>query len=98
MTTKAEQIRALNDDVRHRLPREFAVITPGVAALGQVAVDRIVQTIAVYDDFCHENDPHEEHDFGTRLTAMRCSSRSTTTTTPSPPIRRTQLTQLLLSA
>ena len=23
-----------------------------------------VKTIAVYDDFCHANDPHEEHDFG----------------------------------
>jgi Protein of unknown function (DUF3768) len=23
-----------------------------------------VQTIAVYDDFCHGNDPYEEHDFG----------------------------------
>ena len=22
------------------------------------------KTIAVYDDFCHENDPWEEHDFG----------------------------------
>jgi hypothetical protein len=41
-----------------------AVITPGVAALGQEAVDRIVKTIAVFDDFCHANDPHEEHDFG----------------------------------
>jgi Protein of unknown function (DUF3768) len=40
------------------------VITPGVAALDQQAVERIVQTIAVYDDFCHENDPCEEHDFG----------------------------------
>src|SRR5476651_1870139 len=35
-----------------------------VAALGQQAVERIVKTIAVYDDFCHSNDPHEEHDFG----------------------------------
>jgi Protein of unknown function (DUF3768) len=25
---------------------------------------RIVKTIAVYDDFCHANDPYEEHDFG----------------------------------
>jgi Protein of unknown function (DUF3768) len=25
---------------------------------------RIVKTIEVYDDFCHANDPHEEHDFG----------------------------------
>ncbi len=23
-----------------------------------------MQTIAVYEDFCHENDPYEEHDFG----------------------------------
>jgi hypothetical protein len=29
------------------------------------AVQRIVKTIAVFDDFCHANDPHEEHDFGT---------------------------------
>ena len=39
-------------------------MTPGVAALGKEAVDRIVKTIAVYDDFCHANDPHGEHDFG----------------------------------
>jgi hypothetical protein len=39
-------------------------MTPGVAALGQEAVDRIVKTIAVFDDFCHANDPYEEHDFG----------------------------------
>jgi hypothetical protein len=25
---------------------------------------RIVKTIAVYDDFCHANDPYGEHDFG----------------------------------
>ena len=43
---------------------ETAVITIGVAALGDEAVARIVKTIAVYDDFCHENDPWEEHDFG----------------------------------
>ena len=32
--------------------------------LGAEAVARIVKTIAVYDDFCHANDPYEEHDFG----------------------------------
>jgi len=25
---------------------------------------RIIKTIEVYDDFCHANDPHQEHDFG----------------------------------
>ena len=39
-------------------------MTPGVAALGAEAVKRIVKTIAVFDDFCHANDPYEEHDFG----------------------------------
>ena len=64
MTSKTEQIRALNDQLRQHLRTGTAVMTPGVAALGQEAVDRIVKTIAVYDDFCHANDPHEEHDFG----------------------------------
>ena len=36
----------------------------GVAALGAEAVARIVKTVSVYDDFCHANDPYEEHDFG----------------------------------
>ena len=35
-----------------------------VAALGPEAVERIIKTIAVFDDFCHANDPYEEHDFG----------------------------------
>jgi len=57
-------IRALNDELRQNLTGGMALITPGVAALGQEAVDRIIKTIAVFDDFCHANDPHEEHDFG----------------------------------
>jgi len=64
MTTEAERIRVLNDALRSNLATGVAMITPGVAALGKEAVDRIVKTIAVYDDFCHANDPHEEHDFG----------------------------------
>ena len=39
-------------------------MTPGIAALGVEAVARIVKTIALYDDFCHANDPYEEHNFG----------------------------------
>ena len=64
MDPKTGRIRALNDELRQHLIGGLAVITPGVAALGQQAVDRIVKTIAVFDDFCHENDPYEEHDFG----------------------------------
>jgi hypothetical protein len=64
MTTKLEAIRALNDELRQNLTIGAAFITAGVAALGTETVARIVKTIAVYDDFCHANDPHEEHDFG----------------------------------
>ena len=64
MTTKTEAIRTLNDELRQNLSGGTALITAGVAALGAEAVARIVKTIAVYDDFCHANDPHEEHDFG----------------------------------
>ena len=56
--------RALNDALRRNLPNCHAVITCGIAALGPEAIARIVKTIAVYDDFCHANDPYEEHDFG----------------------------------
>ncbi len=64
MDTKTAPIRALNDQLRQHLTGGMAVITPGVAALGAEAVERIVKTVAVFDDFCHANDPHEEHDFG----------------------------------
>ena len=60
----AERIRMLNDELRKHLLGGGAVITPGVAALGAEAVKRLVQTIAVFDDFCTANDPHDEHDFG----------------------------------
>ena len=64
MDTKTVRIRALNDELRQHLTGGMAVITPGVAALGPEAVERIVKTIAVFGDFSHANDPYEEHDFG----------------------------------
>ncbi len=64
MTTKTEAIRVLNDELRQNLTTGTAVMSTGIAALGTEAVARIVKTIAVYDDFCHANDPYEEHDFG----------------------------------
>jgi hypothetical protein len=64
MDTKTARIRALNDRLRQNFADGVAVMTPGVAALGAEAVKRIIKTIAVFDDFCHANDPYEEHDFG----------------------------------
>ena len=53
MTNQTQRIRALNDDLRQHLIGGGAVITPGIAALGQEAVDRIDQAIAAFDDLCH---------------------------------------------
>jgi hypothetical protein len=84
MTTKTETIRALNDGLRQNLTIGTALITAGVAALGAEAVARIVKTIAVYDDFCHANDPYEDTTLGrSRLMARQSSSRSIISTRPS---------------
>jgi hypothetical protein len=64
MDSKTARIRALNDELRANFADGIAVMTPGIAALGAEAVARIVKTVAEFDDFCHANDPHEEHDFG----------------------------------
>src|SRR4051812_2752681 len=62
--TNPENIRRLNDQLRQNLTGGHAFITPGIAALGRDFVERLVKTIAVFDDFHHANDPHQEHDFG----------------------------------
>jgi hypothetical protein len=62
MDSTTQRIRALNDQLRQNLATGVAVMKPGVAALGEEAAARIIKTIAVFDDFCHANDPHE--DFG----------------------------------
>ena len=64
MEAKTDKIRELNDQLRQNFAGGTAVMTPGIAALGAEAVARIIKTIGVFDDFCHANDPHQEHDFG----------------------------------
>ncbi len=59
-----ENIRALNDELRTKLTGGAAVMTPGVAALGAEAVNRAIQAISIFTDFCEDNDPHHERDFG----------------------------------
>jgi Protein of unknown function (DUF3768) len=85
MEIKTDQIRELNDQLRQNFAYGIAVMTPGIAALGPEAVERIVKTIAVYDDFCHANDPHEDHDFGAfEADGHRIFFKIDYTTRPSP--------------
>jgi len=64
MSASTDRIRTLNDELRQHLLGGGAVITPGIAALGQEAVQRLVLAIATFDNFCAANDPYGEHDFG----------------------------------
>ena len=64
MSQDTDRIRTLNDQLRQNLEYGKAFMTPGIAELGQEAVQRLIQTIAVFDKFCLANDPHGEHDFG----------------------------------
>jgi hypothetical protein len=64
MSTDTDRIRALNDELRKTLEGGKAFMTPGIAALGPKAVQRLVQVLVTFDDFCIANDPHGEHDFG----------------------------------
>ena len=81
MDTKTERIRAFNDELRQYLLGGVAVITPGVAALGQAAVERIVKTIAVFDDFVTPTTHTKSMILGrSRPKDRRSFSRSTTST------------------
>lgn len=64
MSSDLDRVRMLNDQLRQHLLGGNAVMTPGIAALGAEAVQRLIRTIATFDDFCTASDPHGEHDFG----------------------------------
>ena len=61
---RTQCIRTIDDHLRKNPTADVAIMTPGIAALGQEATDRIIKTITVFDDFCHANDPGDEHDTG----------------------------------
>jgi hypothetical protein len=47
MSNDRDRIRALNDELRQHLLGGGAVMTPGIAVLGQEAVKRLIQTISL---------------------------------------------------
>jgi hypothetical protein len=57
-------IRQLNDRFRVRQVGGTIIGTPGVMDLGAHAFQKIMQDIAVFDDFTADNNPYGENDFG----------------------------------
>ncbi|KPN62998.1 hypothetical protein AKJ29_02255 [Aliiroseovarius crassostreae] len=59
---KTEEIRRLNDLLRKRQIGGQIILTQGIAALDESAA--IMSRVREFDDFEPENDPYQEHDFG----------------------------------
>jgi len=59
-----ERIRALNDRARQSFTGCRVAITAGIAALGHEAAYAVFDLIKAYDEFTPDNDPYQEHDFG----------------------------------
>jgi hypothetical protein len=62
--SRPSEIRRLNDEFRRCLSRGRLLVTRGVHALPEFDIRKLVEAIASYDDFNEDNDPYEEHDFG----------------------------------
>ena len=64
MTTKAEQIRQLNDTLRSTFTGGKVVMTASVQSLHPDTVALALSTMRAFNDFSSDNDPYGEHDFG----------------------------------
>jgi hypothetical protein len=57
MSMDTDRIRLLNDQLRKNLSGGGAIITPGIAALGAEAVERLVKTISHLRRLLHRQRP-----------------------------------------
>ncbi len=56
--------RCLNDTFRTTFAGGQVMLTQGILALGGEAQRIVLERVRAFDDFCTDNDPHGEHDFG----------------------------------
>lgn len=61
---KKARIRELNDRFRTTLTGGKVYMTAGVGALPETSRQMAWATVQSYDAFTADNDPHQEHDFG----------------------------------
>ncbi len=62
---RSERIARLNDLLRQgRAANGKVLVTSGVQALGSEFMAKVQHEIAAFADFSPDNDPHNEHDFG----------------------------------
>ena len=59
---ETQRIQELNDQARQNLTGCRVLVTPGVLALNET--DTILAIVRRYSAFTPDNDPYDEHDFG----------------------------------
>ena len=62
--SKTDRIRALNDAFRRTFVGGAVMITAGIEAMPLDQRRSLLQKIRSFDAFSQDNDPHQEHDFG----------------------------------
>jgi hypothetical protein len=60
----AARIRVLNDNFRSTFVGGQVVMTAGVNELPIDTKARVLLAVQRFNEFCADNDPHREHDFG----------------------------------
>ena len=63
-TPRTDRIRQLNDAHRADIPASTVFITRGIATLSREAQRAIIETVRAFSAFTEDNDPWNEHDFG----------------------------------
>ena len=61
-TQRRQKIRELNDALRRHGTGGRIVMTAGIQALGQAAVNEIINKVRAFNNFTKDNDPWGEHD------------------------------------
>lgn len=61
---KTLKIQVLNDRFRRTFTGGQVLMTSGVSSLPQSKLITLMNLVRTFDDFCEENDPYGEHDFG----------------------------------
>jgi hypothetical protein len=62
--TKSDRIRVLNDNLRSTFVGGRVLMTQGVDSLPTDTKARVLLAVRSFSIFTKENDPHNEHDFG----------------------------------
>lgn len=60
----SNRIARLNDELRHTFAGGKVMMTAGINVLSDDIKARVLLAVRSFSDFGADNDPHEEHDFG----------------------------------